>query len=211
MAAAAGVLLLAVYLYLRYLLSGQAEALALKMAALYPNTEIQLFREVAVKPPPPPKPEVAPQLVCVKRALAPEIMAGKVSAEQTPSTIFVRVGSVVLFPSGGASANPAFAPIARKIAEALNKQPGEITVTGYTDADPIHTLQFPSNFELSEARAKSAAGLLKSVLSDPEAPRHQGQGRRRSRRPQRRGGQQGEEPARRILDPARRQSGMLRS
>jgi type VI secretion system protein ImpK len=167
-ASAAGVLLLGVYLFLRHLLNGQAEALALRMAALYPDTEIQLAREVAVKPPPPPKPEVAPQLVCIKRALGPEILAGKVSAEQTASTIFVRVGSVVLFPSGGANANASFAPIAKKIAQALDKQPGDITVTGYTDADPIHTLAFPSNFELSEARAKSAAGLLKPTLSDPK-------------------------------------------
>jgi type VI secretion system protein ImpK len=166
--AAAGALLLFVYLYLRYLLSGQAEALAMRMAALYPDTDIQLAREVAAPPPPAPKVEIAPQLICIKRALAPEILAGKVSAEQTPSTIFVRVGSVVLFPSGGAGTNPAFAPIARKIAAALNKQPGEITVTGYTDGDPIHTLQFPSNFELSQARAKSAAALLKAALSDPK-------------------------------------------
>ena len=104
----AGVLLLAVYLFLRHLLSGQAEALALKMAALYPDTEIQLAREAAVKPPPTPKQDIAPQLVCIKRALATEILAGKVSAEQTPSTIFVRVGSVVLFPSGGSNANRRF-------------------------------------------------------------------------------------------------------
>ncbi len=137
-------------------------------------------------------------------------MAGKVSAEQTPSTIFVRVGSVVLFPSGGANANPAFAPIAKKIATALDKQPGAITVTGYTDADPIHTVAFPSNFELSEARAKSAAGLLKADLSDPKRLVDQGQGRDRSGRAQRRRGQQGEEPARRILDSPRRQPGVLR-
>ena len=54
-AAAAGVLLLAVYLFLRHLLNGEAEALAAKMAALYPDGELQLAREVAVKPPPAPK------------------------------------------------------------------------------------------------------------------------------------------------------------
>jgi type VI secretion system protein ImpK len=166
-AAAAAVLLLGVYLFLRYLLNGQAEALALKVSGFYPDTMIQFSREPP-KPPAPPKQEIAPQLVCVKKALAPEILAGKVSAEQTSSTIFVRVGSVVLFPSGGASANASFAPIAQKIAAALDKQPGEITVTGYTDGDPIKTVQFPSNFELSEARAKSAAALLKPGLSQPQ-------------------------------------------
>ena len=175
-ASAAGALLLAVYLFLRHLLNGEAEALALRMAALYPAGEIQLAREAAVKPPPSPKVEIAPQLVCIRRALAPDIMAGKVSAEQTPTTIFVRVGSVVLFPSGGANANTSFAPIARKIAIALDKQPGDITVIGYTDGDPIHTLAFPSNFELSQARAKSAAGLLRPDLADPKRLQVQGKG-----------------------------------
>ena len=173
-AAAAGALLLGVYLVLRHLLSSQAEALALKMSSFYPDTEIQLGRTVA--PPPEPKREISPQLQCIRKALAPEIMAGRVSAEQTATTIFVRVGSVVLFPSGGATANAAFAPIAHKIAQSLDKQPGDITVTGYTDADPIKTLAFPSNFELSEARAKSAAALLKPNLVDPKRLVFKGKG-----------------------------------
>ena len=62
----------------------------------------------------------------------------------------------------------AFAPIARKIAASLDKEPGAIRIDGYTDSDPIRTIAFPSNFELSEARAKSVAGLLKSDLAKPE-------------------------------------------
>ena len=175
-ASAAGVLLLLVYLFLRHLLNGQAEALALKMAALYPDTNIELAREVAAKPPPDPKPSVSPQLICIRKALAAEIMAGKVSADQTATTIFVRVGSVVLFPSGGANANATFSPIAKKIATALDKEPGDITVTGYTDGDPIKTVAFPSNFELSEARARSVATMLKPSLSDPKRAVAKGKG-----------------------------------
>ena len=167
-AAAAGAILFGVYLVLRNLLSGQAEALALKMAAIHPQSEIAIAREAAVnKPPPDPKPRTSTQLERIRAALADEIMAGKVSADQTATTIVVRVGSVVLFPSGGAAANAAFAPIARKIAAALNKEPGAIHIDGYTDADPIKTLAFPSNFELSAARAKSVAAMLKTSLADP--------------------------------------------
>jgi type VI secretion system protein ImpK len=175
-AAAAGLLLLGVYVVLRHLLFGQAEALALKMSALSPDTDVLIGRVVAVAPPPAPKQEISPQLQCIRKALASEIMAGKVSADQTASTIFVRVGSVVLFPSGGATANAAFAPIAHKIGQVLDKQPGEITVTGYTDADPIKTIAFPSTFELSAARAKSAASLLKPNLADPKRLVSKGRG-----------------------------------
>ena len=167
-AAFAAAVLLAVYLILRHLLSEDASALAMKMAALYPDTEIQLAREAAVKPPPEPKKEISPQLICIRKALAAEIMAGKASADQTPTTIFVRVGNLVLFPSGGANANPSFAPTAKKIAAALDHEPGDITVSGFTDTDPIKTLVFPSNFELSEARARSVAALLKTSISDPK-------------------------------------------
>jgi type VI secretion system protein ImpK len=171
-----GVVLLLVYLFLRHLLNGQAEALALKMAALYPDTNIELVREVAAKPPPDPAPTISPQLICIRKALAAEIMAGKVSADQTPTTIFVRVGSVVLFPSGGANANASFAPIAKKIASVLDKEPGDITVTGYTDGDPIKTVAFPSNFELSQARARSVATMLKPSLNDPKRAVAKGKG-----------------------------------
>ncbi len=175
-ASAAGVLLLLVYLFLRHLLSGQAEALAFKMASLFPDTNIELARETAAKPPPDPKPGLSPQLICIRKALASEIMAGKVSADQTATTIFVRVGSVVLFPSGGANANASFAPIAKKIAAVLDKEPGDITVTGYTDGDPIKTVAFPSNFELSEARARSVTTMLKPSLSDPKRAVAKGKG-----------------------------------
>ena len=61
-----------------------------------------------------------------------------------------------------------FAPIAAKIAATLEKEPGQIHIEGYTDTDPIKTVTFPSNFELSAARAKSVAGVLKPNLTKGE-------------------------------------------
>ncbi len=167
-AAAAGVVLLLTYLFLRNLLAGQAEALAMTMAEVHPDTELAIARETAVKPPPDPVSRSSTQLERIRAALAKEILAGKVDATQSATTIFIRIGNVVLFPSGGAQVNGPFAPIAAKIAAALDKEPGAIRVDGYTDSDPIRTLAFPSNFELSEARAKSVAAMLKPGLSHPE-------------------------------------------
>jgi type VI secretion system protein ImpK len=150
------------------MLSGQAEALALTMAQVHPDTELTIARETAVKPPPDPVMKTSTQLERIRAALAPEILAGKLDADQSATTIFIRIGSLVLFPSGGAKVNDSFTPIAKKIAAALDKEPGSINVDGYTDTDPIHTIAFPSNFQLSEARAKSVAAALKSGLSHPE-------------------------------------------
>ena len=138
------------------------------MAEIHPAGELTIARETIVKPPPDPKPRTSTQLERIRAALAKEIMAGKVGADQSATTIFIRIGNVVLFPSGGAKVNDSFAPIAAKIAAALDREPGAIHVDGYTDTDPIHTVAFPSNFELSEARAKSVAAMLKPGLSHPE-------------------------------------------
>jgi type VI secretion system protein ImpK len=167
-AALAAVVLLGSYLYLRNALSARAETLALRMAEIHPAGELTIARETNVKPPPDPKPRTSTQLERIRAALAKEIVAGKVGADQSATTIFIRIGNVVLFPSGGAKVSDAFAPIAAKIAAALDHEPGAIHVDGYTDADPIHTVAFPSNFELSAARAKSVAAMVKPGLAHPE-------------------------------------------
>ena len=80
------------------------------------------------------------------------------------------------FLQGARRSTSSFAPIAAKIAAALDREPGAIHVDGYTDTDPIHTVAFPSNFELSEARAKSVAAMLKRGLAHPERLVVQGKG-----------------------------------
>ena len=175
-AAVAGVILLGVYLVLRNMLSGEAEALALKMARLGPDTQIDIARETAVKPPPDPPARMSTQLERIRAALADEILAGKVSADQTTTSIIIRIGNLVLFPSGAAKVNDSFNPIAVKIAKSLDKEPGGIRIDGYSDTDPIKTVTFPSNWELSEARAKSVAGVLKGDLSKPDRVSVSGKG-----------------------------------
>jgi type VI secretion system protein ImpK len=166
-AAVAAAMLFGVFLLLRFMLNAQASALTLNMARVHPDGEILIARATPPKPVVEPPPPASTQFQRICAALVKEIAAGKVSPSQTSSRIIIRVGSLVLFPSGGAVANDAFKPIAEKIAQALDKEPGAIRVDGYTDSDPIKSLAFPSNFELSEARAKSAAAMLKPDLANP--------------------------------------------
>ncbi|MDH5749916.1 MAG: peptidoglycan -binding protein [Rhodospirillales bacterium] len=76
--------------------------------------------------------------------------------------------SEVLFPSGSAELEPAgqaqLSQLAKSLAELSTKIPGDIDwvmrIDGHTDKVPIATRQFPSNWELSSARAISVVKYL---------------------------------------------------
>jgi chemotaxis protein MotB len=51
-------------------------------------------------------------------------------------------------------------PIIGKVAEILNTSANPVQVEGFTDNQPIQTSRFPSNWELSAARAASVVHLL---------------------------------------------------
>ncbi len=67
----------------------------------------------------------------------------------------VEINTDILFPSGSDAFSPAALPILRTLAQALKPLPNPIRVEGHTDDRPIHTAQFPSNWELSAGRAAS--------------------------------------------------------
>ncbi len=76
--------------------------------------------------------------------------------------------SEVLFASGAAELNPAggqqLVQLARTLIQISRDIPGGLDwvlrVDGHTDERPIHTTQFPSNWELSSARATSVVKFL---------------------------------------------------
>lgn len=67
----------------------------------------------------------------------------------------------ILFDSGQALIKPDGQDVLRKLAAVLDQFPDrQIHVAGHTDNVPIHTAQFPSNWELSAARALAAVRFL---------------------------------------------------
>jgi chemotaxis protein MotB len=67
----------------------------------------------------------------------------------------------LLFQSGQATLQPAGQPLLNEVAQLLNVDRSHpITVEGYTDNVPIHSLEFPSNWELSTARATTVVQYL---------------------------------------------------
>ncbi len=72
-----------------------------------------------------------------------------------------------LFRSGSARVATDYRPLLAKVGQALEDQPAPVLVIGHTDSQPIHTLQFPSNWHLSAARAKAVAEVVADSMSDP--------------------------------------------
>ncbi|MBE3577405.1 MAG: OmpA family protein [Limnochordales bacterium] len=67
--------------------------------------------------------------------------------------LVVRFADQVLFDTGKADIRPEAEPVLRRLAEILRPLENPLRVEGHTDSLPINTLQFPSNWELSTARA----------------------------------------------------------
>ena len=69
--------------------------------------------------------------------------------------LILRFSEHFFFDSGEASIRPEVIPMLNVLAQSLEKIPNHIRIEGHTDSVPISTLRFPSNWELSTARATS--------------------------------------------------------
>ena len=70
-------------------------------------------------------------------------------------------------------------PLLTRIGQAVRDEPGNVLVNGYTDNQPIRTVRFPSNWQLSQARAEAVAKVLAAQLPADRPVQRRGQGRRR--------------------------------
>ncbi|HJP98881.1 MAG TPA: flagellar motor protein MotD [Rhodanobacteraceae bacterium] len=103
----------------------------------------------------------------VTQALKPWVDSNKVVIRETKQWVEIEIRTDVLFPSGVAQlAEPAHS-VLDNVAAVLAQFPNPIRVEGYTDNRPIKTSRFPSNWELSAARAGSVARLFREHGVDP--------------------------------------------
>lgn len=71
--------------------------------------------------------------------------------------------SALFFRSGSAEINEQAKPVLKEVADIINSdiyKNYQIAVEGHTDDSPISTIQFPSNWELSAARASAAVRVF---------------------------------------------------
>jgi len=105
-------------------------------------------------------PELAKVADDVEASLANLVDAKLVTVKRHSFWIEVEIRTDILFPSGVATISHSAAPALQALAKALAPYPNPIRVEGHTDNKPIKTVLFPSNWELSAARAASVVHLL---------------------------------------------------
>jgi chemotaxis protein MotB len=76
-----------------------------------------------------------------------------VSVSQGREGVTLRIDTSLLFPSGQAVLTPQGRGVIESLMDVLARFDGQISVEGHTDSVPISTARFPSNWELSSARA----------------------------------------------------------
>jgi chemotaxis protein MotB len=101
-------------------------------------------------------------------SLDSEIKAGRIQVSELQGKVTVRMAERVLFPSGSATVSREGRATLAKIAGAFKDVKGRIIrVEGHTDSVPIKTARFPSNWELSSARAIAVVRILQEHGVDP--------------------------------------------
>lgn len=172
MTSVAVALLLLIYTALALFLNSRSDSLFDRLASLPPAGAISLARAA----PPPPAPVIVMQSDRLRRFLEPEIREGLVSVEEDDQKIKVRIKGAGMFESGSQNVISSFQPLLKRIGIAVNDEPGDILITGHTDNVPIRTLAFPSNFQLSQARAQSVASIVTAQMNDPGRVKTEGRG-----------------------------------
>lgn len=96
----------------------------------------------------------------ILQALEPLVKDGRVRITQNALGISVEINASVLFAPGQAKLAESSSLTLQAVANQIRGHAHEIRVEGHTDNLPIHTESYPSNWELSTARASSVIRLF---------------------------------------------------
>lgn len=94
------------------------------------------------------------------QALEPLVKDGQVRVNESALGISVEISASILFQVAEAQLETESARALTAVARVLAGVPNQVQVQGHTDTAPIATPQFPSNWELSGARASSVVRLF---------------------------------------------------
>jgi type VI secretion system protein ImpK len=161
-----GAVLVATYIGLSISLGNRADVT---------ETAIRAIKLPAAAPRPAPVAAEKPRLA---QFLAEEIRLGLVAVRDDVDRSVVTIRGDGLFQPGSAELSGDRQNLMRRIGAALAQTPGRVIVTGHTDDRPIRTLRFPSNWDLSQARALTVANLLLADGVARERLRAEGRGER---------------------------------
>ena len=167
-AAVAAALLGFGYIIVAERVNAAGDELQAQLAQLRPPAPPTIDRAAPPIPPAPPPPAPAPDLIATVRTfLAPEIREGLVVVDGDAQRLMVRIKGRGMFASGSSEVQPRFVTLLNRIGEALKTEKGRVMVVGHTDNQPIRTVRFPSNFQLSAARAQGAKDIIATATGEP--------------------------------------------
>jgi len=96
----------------------------------------------------------------VSEKMKPLVDEGLLSVSEDQNFVEIEIDTSALFDSAGATPTEAAVPILEAMGNILKPLPFPVKVEGHTDSRPIGTDRYPSNWELSAARAASVVRLL---------------------------------------------------
>jgi chemotaxis protein MotB len=96
----------------------------------------------------------------LETALASEIRRNEIAMRREPDGLVISLREVGFFESGSAQMKSSSQSAFDRIADLLRRREYRFRIEGHTDNAPIHTAQFPSNWELSTARSTEIVRLL---------------------------------------------------
>ena len=103
----------------------------------------------------------------VSKSVQPLIDQGLIKVTQNKLWVEIEMNSKILFSSADSELEEEAFPALKALAEVLKKLPNSIDVEGHTDNVPINNELFPSNWELSAARAASVVHLFTNYGVNP--------------------------------------------
>ena len=103
----------------------------------------------------------------IERVLAPFVQDDMIEVKRGDTWVEVEMKSGLLFSSGSAQLSASAVPMLEKLSDIIKRDRTSIHVEGHTDNKPINTHEFPSNWELSAARAASVVHQLMKTGIDP--------------------------------------------
>ncbi len=107
-----------------------------------------------------------PALPTLTQLLTGQINQGLLTVEENYDHAKVQLNGDNLFASGKASIDSSAQPLIAELAQAINTYAGSVLITGHTDNIPMRKANFPSNLDLSQARAESVLTMLSEGVAD---------------------------------------------
>lgn len=113
--------------------------------------------------------ELVPSVERLSKDLEQEIKDGKIHVEMTPRGLVVSMREAAFFAAADDRVSPSSYEMLEKVAAMMRQLPNSIRMEGHTDATPIATARFRSNWELSAARSIAMMEVFTQRFGIPRA------------------------------------------